>query len=362
MTVARAEPLPREASWERDLPVRVEELGPGLEGAWDELVAASPGSSPFHLLGWRHAVEKTFGYRPFYLVARRGCRLVGLLPLFETRSPLAGHALVSLPFAIRGGVVAEDDSAAAALVVAARRLAERCGVDYLELRSAKGLDPLRLQLQTRRLYVTFRADLTRGEEYLLRRMDRKRRQMLTRAARDGYEARVEGPAALPEFYRLFCLSMRRHGTPPYPRAFLAEILARLPGNLFFVYRGGRAVAGVLNLLHQGALMPFYAGSASPRPRGADDFMYWSLMRWAREQGCHSFDFGRSRLGTGACDYKRRWGMDEVPLAYQYQLIEGRALPDATPGNPRYAPLLALWRRLPLPVTRWLGAPIIKRLP
>ena len=352
-------PDPRSAA----LPVTVEELGPGMEGGWDELVRASPGASAFHAMGWRRAVETTLGHRPCYLIARRGGLAVGLLPLFETRGLLGGRCLISLPFAVRGGVLADEPEARRALVAAARHRAERRRVLYLELRGERAADP---ELITKNLYVTFRTDLTADEEPLLRAMDRKRRQMLTYAERAGYRAEVAGVEALDTFYSLFAQSMRRHGTPVYPRSFLRQILVCLPGdsNLFLVRdRDGTPLAGVLNLLFGGVLMPFYSGArAGADRRGVDDFLYGSLLRWGREHGFHTFDFGRSRRGTGAYDYKRRWGMDEVRLDYQYHLVRARRLPDQSPGNPRYRLAIELWRRLPLPLTRWLGPPIARRIP
>jgi FemAB-related protein (PEP-CTERM system-associated) len=351
-------------------PVQVERLA-GTAGAaareWEGFVRRTPGAGFFHGLGWRRTVERCFGLRPEYLVARRDGAIAGVLPMFELRSLLFGHSLVSLPFAVGGGCVAVDGEAARALVDAAKAVAERRGVDYLELRSERAVAP---ELPTKDLYVTFRADLTEGEEALLRRMERKRRQMMSYAAKAGFEARTAGAEALPLFYELFAESMRRHGTPVYPRRFLAELLAQHPEetNLFFVYgQDGRPLAAVLNLLHGGVLMPFYAGAARPakhgeRPRGVDDFLYLALMRWGRERGFHSFDFGRSKRGTGAYKFKARWGMDEVPLAYQYHLVRAREVPNVSPANPRYAALIAAWKRLPLPLTKLVGPLVVRRVP
>lgn len=349
--------------------LRIERLA-GTAGAsareWEEFVRRAPGAGFFHGLGWRRAVERCFGLRPEYLVARREERIAGVLPMFELKSLLFGHSLVSLPFAIGGGVVAEDGAAARALVDEAKAAAERRGVDYLELRSERAVAP---ELPAKDLYVTFRADLAEGEEALLRRMERKRRQMMSYAGKAGFDARTAGAEALPLFYELFAESMRRHGTPVYPRRFLAELLAQHPQetNLFFVYQDGRPLAAVLNLLHGGVLMPFYAGAARPakdgeRPRGVDDFLYLALMRWGRERGFHTFDFGRSKRGTGAYKFKARWGMEEVPLAYQYHLVRAREVPNVSPANPRYAALIEVWKRLPLPLTRLVGPMIVRRVP
>jgi FemAB-related protein (PEP-CTERM system-associated) len=342
--------------------VSVAPLTAPLEAAWDRYVRSAPEATFFHQLGWRWLVERCFGHRAHYLVAKRDQGITGVLPLFEMKSLLFGHSLVSLPFAIGGGLAADDAETAGALLAEAKRLAAGLGVDYLELRSEKAADP---GLLTKDLYVTFRSDLTEGEEASLKRMERKRRQMMNYAARAGFTWRVAGIEELPLFYRLFSQSMRHHGTPVYPRRFLEEILDRHPEqtHLFFVEQGGRTVAGTLTILFRDVVMPFYAGGdPEHRPRGVDDFLYLAIMRWGRENGFRTFDFGRSKRGTGAYAFKARWGMEEVPLAYQYHLVKTRELPNISPANPKYQGLIGAWQRLPLALTQLLGPQIIRRIP
>jgi FemAB-related protein (PEP-CTERM system-associated) len=356
--------LARERSSVAKARVQVSALHPHREADWDRYVlGGAPGAGFFHQLGWRWLVERCFGHRAHYLTAVRQGRLAGALPLFEMKSRLFGHSLVSVPFAIGGGIAADDGEAARALLDEACALADRLGVDYLELRSEEPLVDARLV--TKDLYVTFRADLGEPEEALLKRMERKRRQMMSYVGRAGFETRVAGLEELPLFYRLFSLSMRRHGTPVYPRLFLQEILDRFPGrtNLFFVSHGGRTVAGVLNLLFGDVVMPFYAGSVvTDRPRGVDDFLYLSILRWGRDHGYRTFDFGRSKKGTGPWKFKGRWGMEEVPLDYQYHLAGAAELPNVSPANPKYQRLIEVWRHLPLKLTQWIGPRVIRRIP
>jgi FemAB-related protein (PEP-CTERM system-associated) len=340
----------------------VETLPACLEAAWDRYVRSAPDATFFHQMGWRWLVERCFGHRAHYLVARRNDSIAGVLPLFEMKSLLFGHALVSLPFAIGGGLVADDPAAAGALLEEAEGLAERLGVDYLELRSEK---PAAGNLLTKDLYVTFRSDLTVGEDAWLQRMERKRRQMMNYVARAGFSWRVAGIEELPLFYRLFSESMRHHGTPVYPKLFLREILDRHPEqtHLFFVSHEGKTVAGTLTILFRDVIMPLYAGAdRTVRPRGVDDYLYLAIMRWGRENGFRTFDFGRSKRGTGAYAFKARWGMDEVPLAYQYHLVRSRELPNVSPANPKYQALIRVWQKLPLPLTQVLGPRIIRRIP
>jgi len=91
-------------------------------------------------------------------------------------------------------------------------------------------------------------------------------------------------------------------------------------------------------------------------------MYWELMCHAARAGYGTFDFGRSREGTGAYHFKRHWGFTPTPLAYQYVLLRRRDLPDVTPSNARFRVATEVWKRLPLGVTRWLGPYIARYLP
>ena len=44
------------------------------------------------------------------------------------------------------------------------------------------------------------------------------------------------------------------------------------------------------------------------------------MRRACERGLRVFDYGRSKRGTGSFDFKKNWGFEPMPLAYEYRLF------------------------------------------
>ncbi|MBK9384604.1 MAG: hypothetical protein IPN34_07270 [Planctomycetes bacterium] len=115
-------------------PLVVEQLTAAGYAAWDAFVRGAPTGTPFHLLAWRRAVERVFGHEPLYLVARRGESIVGALPLFQIRSPFVGRNLLSVPYAVYGGIVAVEDEAARALLAEASKIAHAERVGCMELR------------------------------------------------------------------------------------------------------------------------------------------------------------------------------------------------------------------------------------
>src|SRR3989442_10715108 len=82
---------------------------------WDAFVRASGEGSPFQLVAWKRAVERTFGLRAHYLMARENGRLVGVLPLFEARELFGHPALISVPYPVYGGIFATSAAARRAL-------------------------------------------------------------------------------------------------------------------------------------------------------------------------------------------------------------------------------------------------------
>jgi hypothetical protein len=92
----------------------------------------------------------------------------------------------------------------------------------------------------------------------------------------------------------------------------------------------------------------------------NDFMYWELMRYASARGARLFDFGRSKTGTGAFDFKCHWGFEPVPLRYRVAGPRQDAPAVHTAAASHLALLRDTWRRLPLALTKLLGPFFIRR--
>ena len=335
------------------------EVFQGLREEWDSFVEASPRGTFFHLLGWRDVFEKAFGFRTYYLAARCDGRLAGVLPLCEVPSGLRGRCLLSLPFAIEAGVCAVDGAAQRALDGAAVALGAERGAAYLELRD--GLDGAGFQIREG-LYYRFRRILHPTDEENFAAIPRKQRRMVRVGQRYGLVAHGEAPDVR-VFHDLYARTVRRLGTPVFSREYFRLLLQTFPGRceILTVYSGTRPVAAVLSFLFRDTIMPYYAGSRREYFRhAANDVMYWELMRYARRCGLRRFDFGRSKKGTGAFDFKRHWGFDAEPLCYRVHTRTGHTFTEHTVNDGGVRLLRWGWRRLPLGLTKLLGPALVRR--
>ncbi|WP_256360687.1 GNAT family N-acetyltransferase [Methylomonas koyamae] len=110
------------------------------------------------------------------------------------------------------------------------------------------------------------------------------------------------------------------------------------------------------------VLPYYGGGVdAARDLKGNDFMYWEVMRRAVEKGCKVFDYGRSKIGTGSYRFKKHWGFEPEPLFYEIDLVAAKQIPEINPLNPKYQLFIAAWKKLPLPVSQWLGPWLAKDL-
>lgn len=331
---------------------RVKRLEQGEERRWDDFVAASPQATFFHRSAWRDIIEKGLGHRCHYVYVERDGVVTGILPLAEIRSRLFGHSLISTPFCVYGGVVANDPDSEARLVRSAASLAEDLRVDYLELRNR---DSVPSDWPVKDLYVSFRKVIHPDHDDNLKAIPRKQRAMVRKGIRADLQA--HHGAGIDAFYKVYAESVRNLGTPVLSRKYYQRLLETFGDEceITVVTHEGQPVSAVMSFYFRDEVHPYYGGSiARGRSLAANDFMYWSLMQRATERGARIFDFGRSKQGTGSHDFKKHWGFEPEPLRYAYHLVRASEIPNISPTNRKYELFIKAWRKLPVPVSCALG--------
>ena len=296
---------------------------------------------------------------PSFFYAERNGEIEGILPLAQIKSLFFGNTLISIPFCVYGGIVSINSEATAALNKAACNLAERLGVDALELRNRQQSG---LSWPTKSLYVTFRKEIDPDPEVNLQEIPRKQRAMVRKGIKAGLQS--EDDMGWIRLYKIYAESVRNLGTPVFPAKYF-RILREVFGpdcKVMMITHEGQDIAGVMSFYFRNEVLPYYSGSNSlARNLKGNDFMYWELMRQSAEQGIDIFDYGRSKEGTGSYSFKKNWGFIPKPLHYEYYLVKSNSIPEVNPMNPKYQRFINTWKKLPLTVTNFIGPYLAKNL-
>jgi FemAB-related protein (PEP-CTERM system-associated) len=290
-------------------------------------------------------------------------QIIAILPFHLVHSPLFGRALVSSGFAIGGGILSNSEPATHRLAATICDLAERWSCPTVELRG--GALPGGTWIEKRDAHANFCKPLAADDEAELLAIPRKQRAEVRKGLDNGLTVETgRSQRDLDWHYAIYAESVRNLGTPVFPKQLMGRVLHYFgeEADILTVLHDGRSIASVLSLYHNGTVMPYWGGGLwDARRLRANDVMYYALMNHARRRDCTYFDFGRSKVDSGAYSFKKNWGFEPEPMTYAVHTVDGQEPRDVNPNSPKYRAQIALWQKLPLPVANTIGPWIAKGL-
>jgi len=336
-------------------------------GAWDAFVAAQPGGRMVHLTGFRAAVAATYGLEPFYRVFRKGGEVRAVFPGFFHASRVYGRKILSQPFSEYGGLLlgaavpgAERAAILDEFAATARRALRIKRFAHLEMRSPLSLSPGEAdRFHAVPLFKRAERRLD-AAEIMWKGLDPKDRNIVQKAKTYGLTfAEEQGEDALRRaFYPLYLATMKRLGTPPHPLAYFLRLSRGLERamKVFLVRFRGRPVASLVawavgTTVHVTDMCSDEAAFFL-KP---NDFAVWEFLRWAREAGFTTFDFGPVRY-RGQEIFKKKWRMELRDYSYVYVTdAPGRIRNTFSAGGGLMGAAPAVWKAvLPIGLTRLAG--------
>ncbi len=323
---------------------------------WDGFVNECRDSTLAHLYGWKDVIKKSYGHDGYYLSVTDGRKTVGVLPLISVRSRLFANELVSMPYLDYGGVLVRDgvddrEGIARSLLQKALQLSWELGVNNINIRQ---LAPLDTDWEERLEKVTMLFEMVEDEDRLLRSLPSERRNRIRKAMRNGLSTEVTGRDGLDEFYEIFVQNMRDLGSPVHSKEFIACILDEFPDStrVFIVRQDAKAIGSAIAFFHKDTVsVPWVSSLRSHFSLYPNIALYWEIMKYARARGISCFDFGRSTVGSGTFEFKRRWGASSRQIYWYDSSAGGRS---AATAAQRHSRMIEIWKRIPVPVTRVLG--------
>jgi GNAT acetyltransferase-like protein len=320
----------------------------------------------YHRPEWVQCLRDVYRLDCEFYSARAEGELKGLLAVAEIPRLIGPRRLVSLPFSYAAGSLAHDEIAATALAEAVRDRARQRRIRRVELKS-RGEYPASPGFHRRVHYAAYEVPTAGGESALWKRLHPSSTQ---RSIRKGQKAglvvrRGDTSDDWQVMAELEEQTAHGHGLPAPPRHFFVEGCRRLQDAglatvyLCFTASGARAAAITIFKGSRSWIYGFGASDPAHLELRPNHVLLWAALQDAAAAGCH-FDLGRAAPEqTGLVEFKRRWGGQAIPLAYDYW---------PEPGGMNLAPrdrgpltaMAAVWSRLPARVAR-LGSGLYRYL-
>ncbi len=323
---------------------------------WDDVLLESGDDCFFHTAAWARTFRDSYGYEPVYFSAFRDGKLALLVPMMDVRSIITGRRGVSLPYTDSCPAFASDHGALEGVFGRIADHGRRNRWRYAEFRGP-GLFPDGTPVFE--TFATHDLDLKGPESALFARLKENNQRNIKKALKAGLSVQVDDSRESVEtFYRLNCLTRKRHGLPPQPPAFFRNVFERIIsrgyGTVVSASHEGRAISASM-FFRFGGKAVFKYGASDEREHGhrPNNLVMWEGIKWHREQGCTALSLGRTEADNpGLLQYKRSWGGEESRLDYfRYDLKEGR-FAVGRPAGLHYQRIFA--KAVPVCVLRMIG--------
>ena len=319
--------------------ITVSRLDDSESTAWDDYVAQSPGTNPFHQWAGLEAVADYSGWTLHPLVGYNGDQPIAVLPLYErstgrrtlVRSPpgmLESFPLGPAFFNLDQTKQRKAERYRTEFVDAVEDwMAEELQPSYVHIRAESAVSdvrPFHWNGYESTPHYTYVVDLTPDPDDLLASFSRDARTNIRDAEEEGATVREGG---VDEVRKIIRQVERRHHEQDEPYAmsvpFVADCYERLPeGQVrpYVVEQGGEQVTGMVTLEYGDTVYRWQGGVKYGGNVPATDLLDWHIMQAARDRGVERYDLVGANMRR-LCGYKAKFSPD--PVVYYNLKRQGR---------------------------------------
>jgi len=238
----------------------------------------------------------------------------------EVKSFLTGSRGVSLPFTDHCPPIAENQNAFNEIFNKVIRYGENANWKAINLKCC--VNYLRSTTLPFEAFVIHDLDVSQDEDEIFSNFRDSTKRNIKKAIQNGVQVKIQNSLdSVKEYYRLNCITRKKHGLPPQPFYFFKKIheyiISQNKGFVVLATHQEKVIAGAVffQFAHQAI---FKYGASNPKYLNLrpNNLVMWEAIRWYCRKGYKIFNFGRTEFEhKGLLQFKRGWGTEEEILNY-----------------------------------------------
>jgi lipid II:glycine glycyltransferase (peptidoglycan interpeptide bridge formation enzyme) len=300
---------------------------------------------------------------PRYFILTGEGRLLVAVPLMEIKSILTGHRGVSLPFTDYCNPIISKDVQAKNVLDDMLQYGKQSGWKFMEMRD--GNDVLKT-LSSSSSFYRHVLNLSQDEDQLFSTFSRSMRRNIRKAINEGTRITISNSLkSINEFYRLNCMTRKKHGIPPQPYSFFKElynhVISQQHGIVVLASHEGRSVAAAVYAhIGEKAVYKYSASNGKYLHLHPNELLMWRAIQWYCRNGYEKLCFGKTEPeNEGLREYKLRWGTDETVIKYYKYDYERSTF---VTGNSKAAKhSMRVFAKMPIPILRMIGTVLYRHV-
>jgi len=294
---------------------------------WDRFIKSNPNSTIFHTIGWKKIIEKTFGYKPDYLVLKNSDgEIIGVSPAFLIKK-FFGKVIISQPFFEYGGPVVKKgfEEGYRDILNFYKKKVKNRELKYVEIKALTDKNDkyfseagFKKQFKAFDFFIDIKGkDFEKDIWSKLYTARSRVKNSVRKAVKKGVKIIEKDDIDL--YYDIYLGTIERLGSVPFPKTLFENIKKYIsPFVRFrFAYLRERPIAAMISFPYNGRdLMVSLVSDNLYYQYRANDLLYNQEIKYATESKFDIVDFGRTRPDSLYERYKRKWGATRINL-YSY---------------------------------------------
>jgi serine/alanine adding enzyme len=332
-----------------------------MKNEWEQYIANHPYSIAWHSYDWSAVVKKHYKVDFYPIAAFDNNKICGILPLYLVKDLSGKTRLISVPYAVAGGIIADSE-------VISKKLVEKA-IDLLQEHKSLSITfkqykvKLNGNLKNDENYYNKELDLTQGTETLWNDLSENNKRKIAKTEK--YICDLECPSQdLNGFFRLLVRHHHLMGIPCVSKRWIEDLVVSRMYTIALLKHQNAIVAGTLvKVFKKTVSFPFSSLPDNSEQSNLFAYrLYWELIIKFAAEGMQIFHSGRIPKSDETNEYRLGWGGTKYNYFYQYYPGDVGAVEFAKKRGKKRDIVASIWKRLPVSITRFLGPLIVKQYP
>lgn len=327
---------------------------------WEQFIAQHPDSIAWQSTAWNEVLNKHYPVTFYRIVARDDSGIHGILPLYHVRTRLNKGSLISVPYAVAGGIVADDADITSLLLAEALRMATKHDACRITLKQYK--IKVEGDLLTDANFYNRELALSSDLDALLNAFSDTNRRAIEQAQEQ--DLALEYPSSdIGGFYKTLLEHHHRRGIPCVSKRWILDLVGCGMYSFALLKHEDRVLGGTMVKEFKTTVsFPFTCVSEKEREDDVPYALYWELIKHFALRGVEILHSGRIPRSNETDAYRLGWGGQEHGYYYQYMPNTGAKTEYAKKRGRKRQMMASCWKRMPRSAARLLGPAIVREYP
>jgi serine/alanine adding enzyme len=341
--------------------MKIEIVDENKREAWESFIDAHPKAIAWQSFKWFDVLKKHYNIDFYPVVAYEGNEIRGILPLYNLKKSHKKNLLMSVPFAVAGGIVSTDAESEKLLLDKAIELASKYDNSSITFKQYK--HKVEGSLTTDENYCNKELQLSTDINKVWNEISEFNREKVGEGKNFKYEIEYNSKK-INEFYDFLFKHHQRKGIPCPGKSWISDLVESGMYLIVLLRFNGKVVAATMVKEFKDTISFPFSCTSDPNSEAFNLIysLYWeTIKKYSLEETkiCHS---GRLPKSGEADQFRQGWGGTQYNYYYQYYPQTTQKTEYNVKRSGKRKMFEKVWRITPSVVTKFIGPSIVKRFP